>query len=227
MIVITGASKGIGKYLFYEFMKSGEEVIGTYNSTSIHADVAKNMYRVDISDNKQVQDWIAVIQKKINHITLINCAGVNYTSFAHKADVVEWSKVIKVNLIGTFQIIHGVLPIMRAEGYGRIINLSSVVAQTPTPGASAYAASKSGLWGLAKSIAVENSKNGITINNLNLGYFNIGMISEVREDYKEVIRTKIPTGEFGDPINIYKAIKYCQESDYINGASLDINGGLF
>ena len=81
--------------------------------------------------------------------------------------------------------------------------------------------------GLTKSIAVENAKNNITINNLNLGYFNIGMIDEVTKEYQEIIKQKIPTGNFGDPENIFQAVKYLIKSDYINGSSIDVNAGLF
>ena len=94
------------------------------------------------------------------------------------------------------------------------------------PGASAYAASKAGLWGLTRSIAVENVKNGITINNLNLGYFNLGMISEVPSDFQDLLKMKIPAGRFGEPKNILNAIQLLIENDYINGSSIDINGGV-
>ena len=115
---------------------------------------------------------------------------------------------------------------MREQEYGRIINLSSVVAQTFVPGTSAYAASKSALWGMTRSIAIENSKKGITINNLNLGYYNLGMIDEVPEDYKKKIKSKIPSGNLGDPKVIYAAIKFLMENDYINGTSIDMNSGI-
>ena len=183
--------------------------------------------KVDISNYSQVKNWIECIRSNIKKSTLINCAGINYTSFAHKADIDEWSEVINVNLIGTFNVIHEVLPIMREEGFGRIINFSSVVAQTAIPGTSAYAASKSGLWGLVKSIAIENARKGITINNLNLGYYNLGMIVEVSQEYQTILKKKIPTGEFGDPENIYKIIKLLMNTNYINGTSIDMNGGLF
>ena len=94
----------------------------------------------------------------------------------------------------------------------------------PVPGTSAYASSKSGLWGLCKSIAVENARKGITINNLNLGYYNTGMIQEVPNEYQKLLKQKIPTGEFGNPSNIYHAINFLVKNDYINGSSIDING---
>lgn len=226
MLIITGASRGIGKYLFDQFVELNETVFGTYNSTYPEMDKMEFFAKVDISNYSEVSSWIETIRSKISKLNLINCAGINYNSFAHKADMNKWSQVINVNLIGTINVIRAVLPIMREEGYGRIINFSSIVAQMGIPGTSAYAASKSGLYGMTKSIAVENATKGITINNLNLGYFDIGMIKEVPEKSQEIIKEKIPTGNLGNPENIFRAVKFLIETDYINGASLDINGGI-
>jgi NAD(P)-dependent dehydrogenase (short-subunit alcohol dehydrogenase family) len=228
MILITGASKGIGNFLFNEFNSEGENVVGTFNSTKPNLQQTnKNLYKLDVTNYKEVSDLIKIISPNITQLTLINCAGINYSALAHKADIEMWSKVINVNLIGTFNLIHAVLPIMRAQNFGRIINLSSVVAQTFIAGTSAYAASKSALWGLTKSIASENAQKGITINNLNLGYFDIGMIQEVPQEYLNQIKSKIPSGELGQPYNIKEAIKLLMHSNYINGTSIDINGGLY
>ena len=227
MLIITGASRGIGKYLFEKFFESGETVFGTYNSTYPETDKMEFFKKVDISNYSDVSDWIEKIKGKITKLTLINCAGNNYNSFAHKADVDNWSDVINVNLIGTFNVIRVVLPIMREQGYGRIINFSSIVAQMGIPGTSAYAASKSALWGMSKAIAVENAAKGITINNLSLGYFDIGMIKEVPEKFQEIIKEKIPTRNFGNPENIFNAVEFLRKTDYINGTSIDINAGLY
>ncbi len=117
---------------------------------------------------------------------------------------------------------------MREQNFGRIINISSIVAQKGVPGTSAYAASKSALWGMTKAIAVENASKGITINNLNLGYFNIGMIEQVSQDVQDTIKKQIPiNNEFGNSLNIYNAINFLFNSPYITGTSIDINGGLY
>ena len=226
MIIITGASRGIGKYLFEKFWEGEEIVYGTYHTTQPNTDKIDFLTKVDISNHSDVRNWIDTIKNKMKEEILINCAGINYNSFAHKADINQWGNVINTNLIGTFNVIREVLPIMRESSYGRIINLSSIVAQTFVPGSSAYAASKAGLWGLVRSIAIENSRKGITINNLNLGYYNLGMISEVPKEYQDILKKKIPSGNFGEPKNILNAIKFLIENDYINGTSVDINGGL-
>lgn len=227
MIIITGASKGIGKFLFDKYNEQGKEVIGTYNSTIVKGSKPDSMYQVDITDYNQVNDFFLKIKDRLSEVVLINCAGANYSSFAHKANMASWKKVIDINLIGTFNMIHEVLKIMREQNYGRIINLSSVIAQIGIPGTSAYAASKSSLWGLTKAIAVENGSKGITANTLNLGYFNIGMINEVSSEIKEVIKLKIPVGhQFGDPEDIFEAINFIIKASYLTGTSIDINGGI-
>ena len=228
MILITGASKGIGRYLFSEFKRLGIDVIGTYNSTLMGLENdSTEYYKVDVSDLSSVNAWIESIKHLLSDIILLNCAGISYNSFAHKADVDQWNKVIDVNLKGSFNVIRQVLPIMRDQNYGRIINFSSVVAILPTPGVSAYAASKAGLLGLTKSLASENASKGITINAINLGYVNLGMgINEVPLQYQEKMKSQIPAGRFCNPDEVFNTVNYLINTEYVNGTSIDINGGL-
>lgn len=225
MYIITGASRGIGRYLLEELVKREETVFGTYNN-SIPIDYKDNYFNVDITSIESIKEFFNQIYSKLDKIVLLNCAGNNYNSFAHKVNLEKWNKVINTNLIGTFNTIFTFLPIMREQNYGRIINFSSIVAQIGIPGTSAYAASKAGIWGLTKTLAVENGKKNITTNTLNLGYFNIGMISEVSEDFINVIKSRIPNNQLGNPNNILKTIDYIVNTEYLNGAFIDINGGL-
>jgi len=227
MILITGASRGIGKFLFEEFINSGEEVYGTYLSKNNEFEKNDKYFCLDVTDYKKADEVVKNLTPKIKDFVLINCAGNNYNCYAHTSLQEKWGKVVSTNLIGTYYMIRAVLPVMREKGYGRIINFASVVAEVGIPGTSAYAASKSGLWGMTRSIAVENAGKGITVNNLNLGYFDIGMISEISEEFQEIVKKKIPTGKFGDPKNIFNAVRFIIASDYINGTSLDINGAIF
>ncbi len=228
MIIITGASKNIGRYLFTRFKEKGEQVIGTYN-TSTHGldEDLEFYYKVDVSDYKSVKFWIESIQHKLDNIILINCAAISYNAYAHKADVEKWQEVINTNLLGTFYVIHELLPYMRLQNYGRIINMASVVAQLPTPGVSAYAASKSALWGLSKSLAIENGLKGITVNSINLGYVNLGMgINEVPLVYQEKMKAMIPSGRFCNPEEIFSSVKFFIENTYANGDVINLNGGM-
>jgi len=226
MIIITGSSMGIGRYLAEKFMSDKIIVYGTYlNNPPIEK--SKYFSKVNISDFNEIVEWFYKIKPELKSVVLLNCAAINYNRYAHKSDLNKWHEVIHVNLLGTFNMIRTILPHMREQNYGRIINFSSVLAQRGVAGTSAYAASKAALWGMSKSIAAENAGKNITINCLNLGYFNLGMIEQVPEELQDEIKKSIPTGDFGDPEDIYKAVRFLIESSYVNGSSIDINGGLF
>jgi acetoacetyl-CoA reductase/3-oxoacyl-[acyl-carrier protein] reductase len=226
MYLITGASRGIGQYLFDRLVSEDEDAVGTYCTTlPIRLD-SDRMFKVDVSDARQVADWIDRIRPRLRQVVLVNCAAINYNALGHKADLPRWEQVIRVNLFGTFNVIHALLPTMRAAEYGRIINFSSVVAQTAVPGTSAYAASKAALWGMTRALVAENASKNITINNLNLGYFDIGIIRDVPPLVRDAIKARIPSGMFGQPEDIYRAVKFIVTTGYFNGASLDLNAGL-
>lgn len=224
MVIITGASKGIGKFLFDIYTGNGIDVLGTYNTNLQNL---KNFIKLDITNESQVKEFYQTNSPILNDITLINCAGKNANATTQKFEANIFREIIDVNVTGTFLMIKYALNFMREDGFGRIINISSVVPQTGAPGTVAYSSSKSALWGLTKTVAKENAEENITCNCLNLGYFNIGMIHEVPEKAKEFILSSIPMKKFGDPINIFNAIEFLRSSDYITGSSIDINGGLY
>lgn len=225
MIIITGASKGIGKFLFEHFLNDNKEsIMGTYNDTEPNS--IEQYVNLDITDSENINKFINNYSNELKKLTLINCAGINYNSYGHKSNINEWKKVIEINLIGVFNMIKSLLPIMRKDKFGRIINFSSVVAIKPTPGVSSYAASKSGLWGMAKSLAIENASHNVTINNINLGYSELGMINEVPEEYKSNILKQIPAGIFCNPNDIINTINFLRTTRYITGSSIDLSGGL-
>ncbi|MDB3980064.1 SDR family NAD(P)-dependent oxidoreductase [Candidatus Marinimicrobia bacterium] len=223
MVIITGASGGIGKFLFNKYRDLGLDVIGTYNST--HSTI-EGLSKVDITDYNQVSNWIIENEPNIKEVTLINCAGISYNSFAHKSDPELWRSVIEVNLIGTFNCILALLPIMRNQKFGRIINFSSVVAKKATPGVSAYAASKSALWGMTKSISQENASLNVTINNINMGYSELGMIKAVPNKFLDLMIKQIPANKLCESNDIFKTVEYLRVCSNINGSSIDLNGGL-
>ena len=155
----------------------------------------------------------------------INCIGISDDCLAHES---EWPNLIWpiiVNLGTALDIIPKAVPYMREQGYGRIINMSSMLSNMAIPGTSAYTASKAGLNAAIKVIAVENAKHNVLINNLNLGYMDTGMTHRI-PDYKK-LKKKIPVGRFGDVSEIIRACQFLIDSDYITGSTIDINGGLW
>jgi acetoacetyl-CoA reductase/3-oxoacyl-[acyl-carrier protein] reductase len=231
MIIITGASRGIGKYLFWEFADKGEDVIGTYNCTPLSS--LKNMYEVDVGVYAHCEAFANRVIEKYGYkkdyedgLIVINCAGTNYNSMVHKSDPLSWFEVLHVNLLGVYNMSRVFLPKMREDKYGRIINLSSIVAEKGIIGTSAYAASKSGLWGMTRAMTVENAGKGITVNNINLGYFDIGMIRDVPSEHLDKIKESIPCGRLGNPSEIMETVQYIIDCEYLNGVSISLNGGL-
>lgn len=221
-IIIIGASRGIGRELFKLFAEKHYDVIGTYCSTRI---MDSRYYLLNTTDVDKVHNFAK--QFADENIVLINCAGISYNSFAHKADLKLWNNVIDVNVIGTFNVIHAFLPYMRAKEWGRIVLFSSVVTKYPTPGVSAYATSKAAINGLAKSVSMENISKHITVNALSLGYTNVGMgVNDVPLDYQEQILQRIPARRFCSSEEIYNTIEYLIKTEYISGSQIDINGGL-
>lgn len=227
-MLITGASRGLGLYLMKRFQEEGIAVYGTYNSTVPKGMSDYQYTKVDISNTESVNSWIQQCVSSDDEIVLVNCAAGNYNILARKADVDKWIELIDINLIGTFRAIHACLPLMYEKNWGRIINFSSVVAQKGVAGTSAYAASKAALWGLSKSLAVENAKHNITINTLNLGYMEVGMtVNDVPDKLQQEMLNQIPEHKFGSPEDVYQAIVFLINSPYTTGTAININGGLY
>ena len=226
-ILIAGASGGIGKFLANEFSKQGFAVYGTYNTHPPQRNLTYQMDKVDITQEYEVEKWINDVADTLDELCFIYCVGLNYNCITHKTETDRWLEVIKANLIGAQFAVKHILPLMREKRYGRIILFSSVVPQIGVPGTSAYSASKAGLWGLTKTVAIENATYGITINTVNLGYFDIGMIKDVPTELLNKIINSIPMEKLGDPINILKTVEYLIATDYITGSQINLNGGLY
>lgn len=224
-ILIAGASGGIGKYLAEQLCEK-HVVFGSYNSRKPESRVSYHMEKVDVSSESDVETWVNNSVTENDDLALIYCVGVNYNCMMHKSDSDKWKEVINANLIGVQHILRHILPIMRKRGFGRVILLSSVVPQMGVLGTSAYAASKAALWGLSKAVAKENARYGVTINTINLGYFDIGMIQDVPKEMLEQIVQSIPMGNLGNPDNILQTVEYLLTVDYMTGSQIDLNGGL-
>jgi acetoacetyl-CoA reductase/3-oxoacyl-[acyl-carrier protein] reductase len=224
-ILIAGASGGIGKFLA-EKLSEEHDVYGTYHSRKPDSSLQYKMEEVDVTDVNQVSAWVLQSCSAEDELALVYSVGVNYNCMMHKSDSILWREVIDSNLNGVQHVLRHVLPLMREKRFGRIVLLSSVVPQIGVPGTSAYAASKAALWGLSKAVAKENAAYGITINTINLGYFDVGMIQNVPEELLKQIIEDIPMKHLGDPMNILKTIAYLVSVDYLTGSEIDLNGGF-
>lgn len=233
-----GASGGLGLEMIPVFFKEGyrlalhynnsfeglEEVIKTYSASYC------KIYQADIRQESQVESLLKDVYNDFGQVdVVVNAAGITASGMSWKMSGEEWQKTMDINLTGPFYAIKHALPYMREANFGRIINISSIVAQTGVIGTSAYAASKAGLIGLIKSVAKEVANRNITVNNVALGYFNAGMINEVPEVIQDEIKSTIPKKKFGDPVELATCILYlCDDNaSYITGQTINLNGGLY
>lgn len=226
MIVMSGASGGLGGYLI-ERLGKDQQIIGTYNNHKPESsDPQVPLYQVNVCDSASVERFVDQVGQSLQRLTLINLAGISLDGMGHKMGEAIWDSVLDTNLKGAFLMSRALLPFMREQEWGRIINISSVVGQMGVPGTCAYSASKAGLAGLTRTLAVENATKNITVNTLALGYYKIGMIGAIDPSIQEQIRATIPMRRFGDPKDVEVGIRFLIECDYITGSVVNINGGL-
>jgi len=230
-ILIMGSSGGLGKHLTDFFAdKDVRLALHYFENKPTKVPANAQLFKADIRKEKEVKDLIDSVIKSFNTIDIIvNNAGISKSEMSWKASQQNWEDTIAINLTGPFYVAKHALPHMRENQFGRIIFMSSIVAQTGFIGASAYGASKAGLIGLTKSMAKEVANKNITVNSIALGYFNAGMINDVPAQMQEELMKQIPMNELGDPVQLAKLIEYLStdEAAYLTGQTLNLNGGLY
>jgi NAD(P)-dependent dehydrogenase (short-subunit alcohol dehydrogenase family) len=231
VIVITGATGGLGSEMVKHFEQQNVRLaLHTFQQEPFDVACEHAWFKADLRDPKQIDTLIAAILANFGRIdVLINNAGISKNGMSWKLSDADFNEVMAVNLTAPFKLIKGFLPKMREQKSGRIISVSSVVAQTGVVGTAAYAASKAGLIGLTKTVSKETATNGITVNCLALGYFNVGMIDEVAPEMQAQIIQAIPQQQLGSVATILATIDWLisKEADYITGQTISLNGGLF
>lgn len=228
MIVLSGVSGGIGQGIVPLLLDQGE-VVGLYHKNRPVAHPPSHrlfLEQVDITDSAQVKVFAGKWKNRLDHITLVHCAVHNIDGLAVQYREEDWDKVLDVNLKGNFLLTKALLPVMIQNRWGRIIHISSVVGMEGLPGTLGYAASKAGLLGVSRVLAKEYARWGVTSNVLRLGYFEAGLMDQLREENRDRILSSIPGKKLGKVANIIHAIRFLIESDYVNGAVIPIDGGL-
>jgi acetoacetyl-CoA reductase/3-oxoacyl-[acyl-carrier protein] reductase len=226
-IIIVGASGGIGQYLVQEFSKK-YRVIGTYFSAS-PSGLAEGAeyYKVDVTNSEEVTSFLNGIGPSLSMPVMIYAAGISPNNVTSKIVDQDWHDTFAVNLTGAMYSSRAILPWMRKLEYGRLIFVSSVLSRIAVAGTLGYSVTKAGLNSMVKVIAVENASKGITSNAIALGYFEIGIINAVPEDYlKNHVIPEIPLKRLGDPSNITSTVNFIIDSDYLTGSVIDLNGGM-
>jgi len=237
--LVTGSSKGIGKAIALALAHEGAKLAITYHTQKSDAMETINeivsvshskhiTIGVDVSKEEQVNRMIQETEKTFGTIDiLINNAGIHRDSMSWKMDKKIWKEVLATNLTGAFLCTKHALPIMRKKGWGRIINISSVIGETGLIGASNYSASKSGLVGFTKAVAKEVADKHITVNCVAYGYMNAGMNLQLPEENRQKALQGIPLKRFGTLEEATGPVVFlCSDAaSYITGQTIHVNGG--
>lgn len=235
-IIVTGGSRGIGKCMVENFAKDGYNVILNYNKSEKQAKQIKQnlaeegleieIFKADISKRDEVKKLIEFTLNKYQNIdVLINNAGIARLHLFTDVTEEEWDEIMNTNLKSAFFTTQEVLPNMIHNKKGCIINISSIWGLVGASCEAVYSASKAGLDGLTKALAKELGPSGIRVNGIAPGIIDTEMNSNLDEKIKEELKTEIPLGRIGKPLDIYRCAKWLVEDEYTTGQIISPNGG--
>jgi 3-oxoacyl-[acyl-carrier protein] reductase len=237
--LVTGASQGIGRACAIALAEAGADIaLGSRNQEKLGA-VAKEIealgrkavpLNLDVSNSASVQAAVKQALEALGKIDiLVNNAGITKDNLLLRMKPEDWDLVLRTNLDGAYHMVRAVLPGMVRQRYGRIINITSVVAQTGNSGQANYVASKAGLIGLTKAVAAEVASRSITVNAVAPGFISTAMTEKLSDDIKSKLLSIVPLGRMGTDRDVACAVRFLasDEASYITGHVLNVNGGMF
>ncbi len=236
--LVTGGIRGIGSAICERLVNRGVKVAAGYSSNRAaaeqfgdkYADRGVSIHQGNIGSN---EDCVRVIQEVLDRHgqldILVNNAGITVDKTVRRMTPEEWDHVIHVNLSGAFYLSRAILQHMLDRGYGRIVNISSVIGSAGGFGQANYAAAKSGMFGLTMSLALETANKGITVNTVTPGFITTDMTAAVPAAAMEKVIARIPVGRLGEPNEVARVVEFLAdpESAYITGQVYAVNGGLY
>ena len=235
-IILTGATGGIGNSILKKLINSGANVLATGTNEDKLKSI-KEKYKTiitekfDISNHSEIESFVNkandTLGGKID--VLINNAGITRDNLSIRMKDDEWQKVIDINLTSTFLLSKHSIKKMLKSKKGKIINITSVVGHTGNIGQANYTASKAGVVAMSKSLALEYGKKNINVNCISPGFITTDMTDKINDEYKEILKSRIPLDRFGSPNDIANAVIFLSSelSDYITGETLHVNGGMY
>ena len=234
-IIVTGASGGIGNSIVEKLNDCGADILAS-GTREEKLEELKNKFKnvkilkFDISQNEKIEEFIENASKELGGLDcIVNNAGITQDNLAIRMNLEEWKKVVDLNLTSTFLMSKFAIKKMLKNKKGKIINITSVVGHTGNLGQANYTASKAGVIAMSKSLAIEYAKKNINVNCISPGFIKTAMTDKIDEKFKEVIISKIPSARLGEPQDIANAVIFLasSQSDYINGETLHVNGGMY
>src|SRR4051812_10116262 len=237
--VVTGSSRGIGKAIAKALAGEGATLAVHYCRGRKPADelaeefeqagTRVGIFQADVAKPEDCHKLLDQVGKQFGAVDiLVNNAGVNRDKSLRKMSAAEWDEVIGTNLSSVFHCTKAALEPMIARGWGRIINIASIIGQTGAFGQANYAASKAGVIAFTKSVAQELAKYGITVNAICPGFVDTDMMASMPQAARDTVKSKIPLGRFGEADEVARLVRFlCTEGDWITGSQLNINGGQY
>jgi acetoacetyl-CoA reductase len=232
--IVTGGTRGIGLAISLALKEQGFTIIANYYTNHEVAKKISETYGIEtmcwnVADYNSCISATQMIESKFGkHIEiLVNNAGITKDVMLHKMHENDWQNVLNVNLNSCFYMSHAVIGLMRANNYGRIINISSINAQVGALGQTNYSAAKAGIIGFTKALARESASKNITVNCIAPGYIDTEMLNKVSPEILANIVNSIPMKRLGKPEEIARAVVFLSdpESGFITGETISINGG--
>ena len=236
VVLVTGASRGIGRAIAENFLALGATVLGTATSESGAAAISEYLgesgkgFVLNVTENESIEALFEAIKKDFGSVdVLVNNAGITRDNLLMRMKDDEWEDIIGTNLTPIFKLSKAALRPMMKKRVGRIINVGSVVGTMGNAGQANYAAAKAGVIGFTKSLAREVASRGITVNTVAPGFIETDMTKALNEEQRAATLANVPAGRLGDPKEIAATVVFLasEGAAYINGETIHVNGGMY
>ena len=239
IVLVTGATRGIGKAIALTLGRAGATIIGTATTESGSDNISKAFVenqisgkgmKLDVTDNGQVSNLMKNILEDFGSVDiLVNNAGITRDNILLRMKEDEWEDIINTNLSSIYKMSKSVLRGMIKKRSGRIISITSVVGAMGNAGQSNYGAAKAGIIGFTKSLAREVGVRGVTVNAIAPGFIETDMTDSLPDDQKEALAAQIPMGRLGTPNEVAQAVLFLADEggSYITGQTIHVNGGMY
>lgn len=234
--LVTGASRGIGAAIAQQLIKDGFFVVGTATSTAGAEKLTTQFAEqgvgavLDVRDGDAINDLVTHIEEQYGSVmVLVNNAGITKDNLLLRMSEDDWDDILNIHLKAVFRLSKRVLKGMTKARFGRIINISSVVAHFANPGQANYSAAKAGIEAFSRSLAKEMGSRQITVNCIAPGFIATEMTEQLSEDIRKKMNDQVALNRFGEPQDIADAVSFLasEKASYITGNVLHVNGGLF